>query len=179
MSRYEKGRDTCSALKNDLMIPHLPPHRPSEPSRQNTSTYLQKRGETRKSMTAHSIISQFDERVLPSVSSRDDRTPLCGDTMGCTVLRRTIVWISSFIAETMQSAWRPLEQNKARLAKDGSHPPRPPDTPLAACAFSRELLENVSSANEKGSASVIRQRVRVGWKVHLTLTRLSGSIKNT
>lgn len=137
MSRYEKGRDTCSPLKNDSTIPHLPPHRPSDPSRQYTSTYLQERGETRKSMTAHSIISQFDERVLPFVSSRGDRTLLCGDTMGCTVLRRTIAWISSFIAETMQSAWRPLERNKARPGQGwiSSSSPQPPTS--SVCIFVR------------------------------------------
>lgn len=62
------------------MIPHLPPHSPSDPSRQNTSTYLQKRRDKKINDRTLNYITTYWASA-PFVSSGGDRTPLYIYTM--------------------------------------------------------------------------------------------------
>lgn len=67
-----------SVLKNDpvfKMILHLPPHRPSDPWRQNTSTYLQEKRDKKINDCKLNNITTYKASV-PFVSSEGDRTPL-------------------------------------------------------------------------------------------------------
>lgn len=57
------------------MIPHLPPRSPSDPSRQNTSTYLRERRDKKINDCTLNYIATYQASV-PFVSSGGDRTPL-------------------------------------------------------------------------------------------------------
>lgn len=116
MSAYKEERDRVRVLKNDSvfkMIPHLPPHSPSDPSRQNTSTYLQERRDRKINDCTLNYITTYQVSAPFVCSGRRQNTTLYLHNVCSSLFRFTLLGlISCFIIITNQTAKYSLEHRE-------------------------------------------------------------------
>lgn len=143
------------------MILHLPPHRPSDPSRQNTSTYLQERRDKKINDYTLNYITTY-QASAPFVSSGGDRAQLCVFTMyvaACRDLhRRWKDWLNKLLYyknQAQNKRFCTIEQDWFRLR-------------MSPCPFQLLDLENVhlSSSDTKTLLPSYKKRQ---WKAHIAL----------